>query len=86
MKMNEYWGNEWLLMSLNEWILVEWMIIDEFEWMNIGGMNDYWWGWMNECSMTECWVFVIQEVPLHYLYGVWGSAFTILFKRWVILN
>ena len=23
------------------------------------------------------------EVPLHYLYGVWGSAFTILFKRLV---
>ncbi len=21
------------------------------------------------------------EVPLHFLYGIWGSAFTILFKR-----
>ena len=23
------------------------------------------------------------EVPLHFLYGIWGSAFTILFKRLV---
>lgn len=24
-----------------------------------------------------------NEVPLHFLYGIWGSAFTILFKRLV---
>ena len=27
-----------------------------------------------------------KEFPLHYFYGIWGSAFTILFKRFIQVN